>query len=123
MKKLIALLFAVALSMPLAGGFGVEAYQCPGINKVVRPIPGFQQLTVSTVAVGLTVPRASRMAVIVVELADIRFRDDLTSPTATVGTLVQNGESILICGSSMPRVEFIRDAAVNALLNVSYYGF
>ncbi len=124
MKKttIIALVFALAL---LFGGSqtGVEAQAvCPGAPRGMGPVAGFQQLTVSTVAVTLTVPNGSFMAIAVVQDADVRYRDDFTAPTATVGTLVINGQGLLICKNSLTNIQFIRDAGVDAVLNVSYYG-
>lgn len=99
-----------------------QSVECPGINTPVSPIANsYQQITVSTTAVGLTVPLSAKIAVISVEDESIRYRDDLVDPTASVGVLVGSGGSLIICGGTMERFKAIRANAADALLNVSYY--
>jgi len=72
--------------------------------------------------VSLTVPRGSELAVVVVETEDLRYRDDGTSPTATVGTLLKADNSLVVCTKALDRIEFIRDGASDSTINVNYYG-
>ena len=98
---------------------------------------GFQNLTVSTASVGLTMPTASarpRGALIYVASQPIRWRADGTDPTATVGMFVASGGYIEWLAPESPdlgpdyygilsRVEFIRDttATGDATLDVAYF--
>ena len=86
---------------------------------------GFQALPVSTTAVGLTVPSGSHKALIVCEGADVRIREDGTSPTSSVGTLIEDGDIVPYMDynweSVLGTVEFIRDGGVDATLNIHYY--
>jgi len=120
MKTLIlALVFALTF---LGGGFGVQAGTCPGLDTILHPLAGFEQITVSTTAVALTVPRGSELAVVVVEDADLRYRDDSTDPTASVGTLLKQDASLVVCTKALDRIKFIRDGGTDSLINVNYYG-
>lgn len=85
---------------------------------------GYQQLTVSTVSVALTVPTSANRAIITVETDTIRWRDDNTAPTSTVGMILFNGSTLeLGTGLSLTQFKAIRDtsATVDAVLNISYY--
>lgn len=95
---------------------------CPGLNATLIPM-GYQQLTVSSVAVGFTIPqtRVLRLAIVTVEVNPIRFRDDGTAPTASVGMLVQNNVSIAVCGVAASAFRAIRTGS-DAVLSISYYG-
>lgn len=92
------------------------------ILNAFRKPAGYQQLTVSTTAVGLTVPSGAGRAVIVVEAQPIRYRDDGTAPTASVGMLcaaalrfdIESRESLLAFRA-------IRQGGVDAVLSISYY--
>jgi len=121
MKRCLFLVLALALAMwaPIPA-----QADCPGITQGLFPITSsYQQLTVSNTAVGLTYPtnRNVVLAVVVVEGNDIRFRDDGTSPTASVGTPVLAGLTIPLCGTSISSFKAIRVSG-DAVLNVSYYG-
>ena len=93
---------------------------CPGITTPLAPA-GYQQITVSTTAVGLTVPAGTRMAIAVIEDQPLRYRDDGTDPTATVGTVIKADNSISICGSALGAFKAIRDGGTDAVLSVNYY--
>lgn len=86
---------------------------------------GYQQLTVSSAAVGLTLPAASnnvtgpRYAVIRCATANVRWRDDGTNPSATVGVPLNVGE-ILEYDGNLSAIKFIRVSA-DATLDISYY--
>ena len=90
-------------------------------NVYVKPA-GYQQITVSTTAVGLTVPAGASRAVVVVEGQPLRYRDDKTDPTASVGMLVAAGTRFeLDSRQSMLAFKAIRQGASDATLCVSYY--
>ena len=81
---------------------------------------GYQQLTVSSSAVALTVPAGAAFALINVETDAVRWRDDGTNPTATVGMKVLVDGSLEYDGD-LAAIKFIR-VTTDAKLNVSYYG-
>jgi hypothetical protein len=88
---------------------------------------GYQQITDLSSAVGLTVPAVDvagnkqqpTRAFIVAEGNNIRWRDDGTAPTASVGMiLIQN--NVLSYDGDLSKIKFIQTGA-GAKLNVSYY--
>ena len=80
---------------------------------------GYQQLTVSSVAVALTVPARARYARIRVENNSVRWRGDGVDPTAAVGMpLKPDDESF---ETSNPwTIRFIRVTS-DAILNIEYF--
>lgn len=82
---------------------------------------GFQQLAVSTSAVALTVPSGATRALITLEPTNgVRWRDDGTNPTASVGMPLVGGAT-WECEAVLDAVRFIRSGAADATLNVAYY--
>ena len=83
---------------------------------------GFQQLTVSTSALGLTVPAGASRALIRVSGANgVTFRDDGTDPTAAIGFPIVSTDPFLLYDGELTKIKFIRTGASDGLLNVSYY--
>ena len=80
---------------------------------------GYQQLSTLTSSIGLTVPVGATMALIVPETQGIRWRDDGTAPTASVGMPVAAG-SFLNYDGDLNKIRFIEQTA-SSKLNVSYY--
>lgn len=80
---------------------------------------GYQQLTSLASAATLTVPSGATVALIQAEGQAVRWRDDGTSPTASVGMLISSGETVPYSGS-LSAFKVIETAA-SAKLNVSYY--
>lgn len=80
---------------------------------------GYQQITSLSAATALTVPTGATMALIVPETQAVRWRDDGTNPTASVGMPVAVGESLNYDGD-LSRIRFIQQTA-SATLNISYY--
>lgn len=94
---------------------------------------GHQQLTVSSTAVGLTVPTGTKPthALITVQTDSVRWRADGTAPTAAVGNLIiatasatgvldlsdPNGIYTQIIGN----IQFIR-VTTDATLDIEYFG-
>lgn len=97
----------------------------PPVQKSViveggKPV-GYEQLAVSSTAVSLTVPLRANTATLVIETDSVRYRDDGTDPTASVGMLLYPGQSIQIQSKDMLNaVKFIRVTS-DAVVNVSYY--
>jgi len=84
---------------------------------------GYQQITVSTTAIGLTIPAGTIRAIIGVELQPLRYRDDGTNPTSTVGFLKQANDYFEINGPlALANFMAIRSDASDATLNIIYYG-
>jgi len=88
---------------------------------------GYQQIADLSSAVGLTIPAVDiagnkvmpTRAFIVAEGNDIRWRDDGTAPTASVGMiLIRN--NVLSYDGDLNKIKFIQSAS-GAKLNVSYY--
>lgn len=85
----------------------------------------FQTITVSTIAIGLTVATIDRdeEALVTVETQPVRFRFDGTDPTSTVGHLLAANDILkLNSRDQLSRVRFIRSSAAtgDATLQCSY---
>ena len=80
---------------------------------------GYQQITSLSASAALTVPSGATLALIVPETQNVRWRDDGTAPTASVGMPIFVGASLSYDGD-LNRIRFIQQAA-SATLNVSYY--
>jgi hypothetical protein len=80
---------------------------------------GYQQITSLSSATGLTVPQGATLALIVPETQNVRWRDDGTNPTASVGMPIFVGASLSYDGD-FNRIKFIESTA-GAVLNISYY--
>lgn len=80
---------------------------------------GYQQITSLATATNLTVPSGATIAVIAVEGAAVRYRDDGTSPTASIGMPLAIGAE-LIYQSALSAIQFIQQSS-GAILNISYY--
>ena len=94
--------------------------------KDVTSILGYQQFTAAA-STALTVPvrdinglsSTPTVAIIVPEGQGVRWRDDGTAPTASVGMPLAAG-SVLVYDGDLTRIRFIQQAAT-ATINVSYY--
>ena len=97
-----------------------------GANQGVKNVPyiacGYQQITTITTSTALTVPSNASWAMIQCEAQPVRWRDDGTAPTATVGMMMAVGD-ILIYDGTIPNLTALRfiESTVGAKLNVSYY--
>jgi len=88
---------------------------------------GYQQITDLSSAVGLTVPTQTpngsntkaNFALIIAETQNVRWRDDGTNPTASVGMLLVAGTPLQYDGD-LSRIKFIETTG-SAKLNISYY--
>ena len=80
---------------------------------------GYQQITSLSAATALTVPAGATRAIIVAESQGVRWRDDDTAPTASVGMVLPVLVTLSYDGD-LNRIRFIQQAA-SATLNVSYY--
>lgn len=89
----------------------------------------FETITVAATAIGPTEATragdasisAAQAAYITVETASIRLRYDGTDPTATVGHLVQAGETLRLEGSgNIAALKMIRSGTTSAAVSVTY---
>ncbi len=80
---------------------------------------GYQQITSLSAAVGLTVPAKTKLVLIQAETKDVRWRDDGTNPTASVGMVLSAGSAFSYNGDASA-IKFI-EVAASGKLNVSYY--
>lgn len=80
---------------------------------------GYQQITALNTAATLTVPTGAKWALIVPETQAVRWRDDGTTPTASVGMTLAIAQPLEYTGD-LTKIQFIEQTA-SAKLNVSYY--
>lgn len=107
-------------------GTGGAASASPPAPATAATIPidsmrcvGFQQITSLSSATALTVPTGARAAVVYVESQSVRYREDGTSPTTTVGLVIAAGGTQTF-GANIGSVKFI-ETTTSAKINVSYY--
>lgn len=101
-------------------------YGCPG-NLTPCFVPeaplsplGYQQITSLGTATSLTVPTGANKAVIRNETQNVRYRDDGTSPTASVGQLMLAADLPLVYSGTLSNLKFIETTG-GAKLNILYY--
>jgi hypothetical protein len=82
---------------------------------------GYEQITSLSSAATLTVPAGTQFAMIQAESQNVRWRDDGTAPTASVGMILAAGSTLEYDGSSFASLKFI-EVAASAKLNVTYWG-
>ena len=87
-------------------------------DSLGKPL-GYQQVTGLTSANAFTVPADTRIALIQPEAQNVRWRDDGTDPTASVGMII-TADSILTFDGDLSKIKFI-EVSATAKLNVSYY--
>lgn len=95
--------------------------------KAVTSCLGYQQITSLSAAANLTVPvtdksgnkQQATFALIIAESQAVRWRDDGTAPTASVGMTLAVGVPLQYDGD-LTNIKFIETAA-SAKLNISYY--
>lgn len=80
---------------------------------------GYQQITALSAAASLTVPAGARLAICQATVAALRWRDDGTNPTASIGMLLSVNYEIVYTGD-LTTIKFIESAG-GGILNVSYY--
>jgi len=83
---------------------------------------GYQQISASTLASAtkLTVPAGANLALIRTEAASVRWRDDGTPPTASVGMIITDTDPVFEYSGDLSAIEFIALSG-SPILNVSYY--
>jgi hypothetical protein len=100
-------------------------------NLFLNPLPvmvapgstplGYQQITSLGSATALTVPTGATFAVVVPETQGVRYRDDGTNPTASVGMPIPAGTPWTFTGAGiLAAVKFIEQTS-SAKLDILYY--
>lgn len=98
----------------------------PGSNTIGAFKPaalqpkGYQQITGLTSATALNIPLGSTYAEIAIEGAAVRWREDGSNPTATIGMLMEAGSSRFHT-TGLTALRLIQVSA-GAVVNVHYYG-
>lgn len=86
---------------------------------------GHVQQTVSTAAVALsTIPLKANKVLIITETDTLRWRDDGTDPTSTVGMILYPGNALVLDSrASINNFKAIRDTSSSSdiTLNAAYY--
>ena len=90
------------------------------VSKVQYIPVGYQQITTLTTSTALTVPLGAQYALIQCQVQAVRWRDDGTAPTATVGMRLPVGAERWHDGP-LAQLRFIEEV-VGAILDISYYG-
>jgi len=91
-----------------------------GVEPAALNCYGYQQITNLSAATGLTIPVGATVALIQAETQDVRWRDDGTAPTASVGMIIGAGTTLPYTGN-LYAIKLIQ-ATASAKLNISYYG-
>ena len=82
---------------------------------------GHQQITDLSSAVGLTVPAGSQFAIIRAEGQNVRWRDDATDPTASVGFPLNTGDALpFTYQGNLSAIKFIETTS-GQRYDVAYY--
>ena len=98
------------------------------MNKEITSCMGYQQIVGAVASTALTVPSRDPVtglagtpiqAVIICDGAGIRWRDDGTAPTASVGMPISIG-TVFVYDGDLTRLRIIQLAAT-ATINVAYY--
>lgn len=126
MKIRTLLLAAMAAASLLAIQPEAKA-TCQGFSFSPQPF-AFEQITVSNSAIGFTTATyaptgqlPASLAYITLETNPIRFRNDGTNPTASVGHLVNPAQTIEVCGTlAVSQMRMIRQGAADGTAMVSY---
>ena len=95
--------------------------------KAVTTRLGYQQITSLSAAASLTVPTTDKnglacrpsIAIITAETQAVRWRDDDTDPTTSVGMPLAAGATLQYDGD-LTKIRFIEQTA-SAKLNITYY--
>lgn len=81
---------------------------------------GYVQITSLAAAANITsIPNGATLAVIQAESQNVRYRDDGTNPTTSVGMILAAGDILYYTGD-MSAIKFI-EVTGSAKLNISYY--
>ncbi len=105
---------SVAKPLPVTGSFAAAATP----PYAATALAGFQQIVLGAGVATLTIPPTATYAVVNCEAVDVRWRDDGTNPTGTVGMQLFAGQTLVV---GNPAAFAVIRTAAGAILNVSYY--
>ena len=94
-------------------------FQGSAVHLGQRECNGYQRVTSLTPATALTVPAGTRLVILQPETKSVRWRDDGTNPTASIGMIMAANDVFIYTGEPS-RLRFI-EVEASAVLNVSYY--
>ena len=81
---------------------------------------GYEQINDLSSSIGLTVLEGARLALINIQDQAVRWRDDGTSPTASVGMPIAAGGELSYSGT-LSKIELI-EVVAGAEANIAYFG-
>ncbi|HEY7294248.1 MAG TPA: hypothetical protein VH916_04360 [Dehalococcoidia bacterium] len=127
MRRAITFALVLALLVPFVARKASQEAKAQVAFVGAHLVPmGYQQIGAGTLASAtpLTVPsdsagRAASYAFIQVDTANVRWRDDGTAPTASVGVQLASAGSFWYAGT-LSAIQFIAVSG-SPVLNVSYY--
>ena len=82
---------------------------------------GYVQMTTILAATALVVPVGATYALLQAEAQDVRWRDDGTNPTTTVGMLLKAGQDPSGFTGDQIKAMLVIQSTAGAILNISYY--
>lgn len=91
-----------------------------GVKNLGNIACGYLQVTSLSTAAGLTVPSNASWALIQAQDQAVRWRDDGTNPTTSVGMYLAAGDTLTYDGTNLANLKFI-EVTASAKLNVSFY--
>ena len=76
---------------------------------------GYQQIVGAVAATAITVPSGTTVAFIQAEMQSVRWRDDGTDPTATIGNIIEASDTLMYAGdfSKLRLIEVAPTAVIN----------
>jgi hypothetical protein len=87
--------------------------------RAERPL-GYEQFTCDS-ATAPTIPEGCTLALFIPEAQAVRWRDDGSNPTATIGYPLAVGAELAYTSGRLARLKFIGQTA-GATMNAVYYG-
>lgn len=91
----------------------------PVIDGYLQPA-GYTQITSLSSAVSIgTIPDGTRLTLVQAETQNVRWRDDGTNPTSSVGMLLSAGQTLVYNGD--PRSLRVIETTSSAVVNVAFY--
>ncbi len=82
---------------------------------------GYVQITNLTASTALTIPAGTSLILVQPQTQAVRWRDDGSDPTASVGYPLAVGSELRYTCAQMSRLRFIEQTA-SAAINVVFYG-
>ncbi len=102
-------------------GFG---HSVKSIDGYLKPLGYFQMTSLATskgfADASITIPPKAKLVILQAETQNVRWRDDGTDPTASVGHIIE-AAGVFFYNGNFEEIEFI-EVAASAKLNVSFYG-